>query len=430
MFRAQSVNLVTDYNDKFPSNNNNNNTVNYSRSKLTLAVLPFRNLLPDDEYKFFVDGFGEELTRIFSTSEEIAVVAHFSTLKYATYIGDIRTVGADLGVHYVIMGSVKRSAKKIRVSVAMVETMNGTQIWSKDYSHDLEKDKIMDIQDQIDNDVFAILSGHYGFIVCDNLRTIESDVKQDLQTFDAVLWLYRAELTHSKDDYIKSIKGLEKALENNPNNALCLVILGDAYLSSYALGYTIVENPIDEAYKLIKKALLISPSSQYTHAIHGWANIYLGKKKEAIEAIAYSLQLAPPSPSTKGALGFGFCCAGEYKRGLALLQEALDLNPHCPWWYYMAFFFVYYQSGKYEEALAYTQKMDASEDVYLIPLLSVAVKGQLGMIADAQLEAEVLQQHFSQILSNLKMYLSAFILDASLVDEIISGVRKAGLTIA
>ncbi|MDW5290589.1 hypothetical protein [Formosa sp. PL04] len=402
----------------------------FSRSKLTLAILPFRNLLPDDEYQFFVDGFGEELTRIFSASEEIAVVAHFSTLKYATHIEDIRIVGADLGVHYVIVGSVKRSATKIRVNVGLVETMNGMQIWAKEYTHDLEKDKTIDIQDQINDDVFAILSGQYGLIISDTVRLVEGDMKQDLQTFDAVLWFNLTQITHSEADCILCRKALEKALLHDPNNVMCLIILGDLNLFTYSLGYKTVDDPVTEAISLLDKALSIAPRSQFGNITRGWANVYLGKKNEASEALKYSMELGPLSPSVKSTLGFAFTCLGEYLLGLNLLQESLSLNPYCPWWCYLGFFFSYYHSGEYEEALCYAQKMNASDDIYMIPLMMTAAKGQLSMIADAKPEVDLLHENFSETLSNLKTYLSSFLLDDALIDTIILGARKAGVTIA
>jgi len=430
MFRVQ---LINQPNNTKPEpvvkvdTNASNKPVVYSRSKLTLAILPFRNLCPDDEYQFFVDGFGEELTRIFSTFHDIAVVAHYSTLRYAKNYEDIRVIGSNLGVHYLINGSVKRSSKEIIVNVGLLETMNGMQIWTKTYTHNLKKDQIIDIQDQINNDVFAILSGEYGFIVRDTIRIVDNEMKQDLQSFDAILWNYRTQVTHSVEDYMKSRKALEKALQNDPNNVMCLVVLGDTYLFSYSLGYTDLEDPVNEAYKLISKALRIAPLSQYAHLIHGWANIYLGKKKEAIEAFEYTLQLGPTSSSDKGGLGFGFACVGEYSRSLTLLQEAIDLNPYCPWWYYMGFFFDYYQKGNFKEALKYAQKIDVSEDVFLQPLLRAAVMGKLGLHLEAQADVKTLNEKFPEIVANLNSYLRTFLLDQSLVDEIINGAKKVGL---
>ncbi len=404
--------------------------IQYSRSKLTLAVLPFRNLCPDDEYQFFVDGFGEELSRIFSAFQEIAVIAHHSTLKYATIHEDIRVIGAELGVHYLINGSVKRSATEIRVNVVLLETLNGRLIWSKNYSHLLEKEKIIDIQDQIIQDVNTLLSGQYGFIVHNTVSIMQYEMDLDLQTFDAILWNYRAQRTHSKNDCQQSQKALEKALQNDPNNVMCLVVLGDIYLYTYSLGYYSVDDPVNEALKLIKKAIRLAPLSQYAHLIHGWANIYLGNKKEAIEALEYSIELGPSTANFDGQLGFGLACAGEYKRAQILLHNSLDLNPHCPWWYYVGFFLVYYQSGKYKEALKYAQKINASEDVFVEPLFRAAAMGQLGLISEVKTDVRTLVEKFPEIVSNLEKHLSTFILDKSLIDEIIEGAKKAGLPVA
>jgi predicted Zn-dependent protease len=308
--------------------------------------------------------------------------------------------------------------------------MNGTQIWSKEYAHDLEADKIMDIQDQINDDVFALLSGHYGFIISDTMRLVEGEMKKNLQSFDAILWYNLTQLTHSEADCSTCRDAIEKVLQNEPINVMCLIILGDLYLFCYSFGYATINDPVNEAMKLIKKALRLAPFSQFGNLILGWANIYLGKKQEAIEALEYSAQLAPPSPSFKGSLGFGFACVGEYNRSLVLLQQALNLNPYCPWWYYMAFFFYYYQGEKYEEALAFAQKMDASEDVYLVPLLTAAAKGQLNRIPDAEAEVKILNERFPEIIANLEVYLGSFVLDTTLVEEIIIGAKKAGVKTA
>lgn len=409
--------------------NFDDNRVTFTRSKLTLAILPFRNLCPDNEYQFFVDGFGEELSQIFSTSEDIAVISHYSTLKYTNPIKDIRSVGADLGVHYVITGAVLRTNKCIKVNIALVETVNSVQIWSKKYIHDLKKDENIEIQDHINEDVFSLLSGHYGFIQRNSLLFVENDMKHDLQSCDAILWYNYIQISQLEDDFIKCRKAIDKVLQKNPKHAMCLLISADLYLTCYSLGYKTVENPVEKAFALIQKALIIEPFSQFGNLLLGWVNIYLGKQQEAIKALEYGMKLAPLSLSLKGILGFGFACAGDYKRSQILLQEALEFNPYCPWWYYMGFYFVQFQEANFENALRTTQKMNASDDVYLIPLLKVAAQGQLGKIADAASNVNLLQEQFPDILANLRMYLNTFILDKSLIDGIIQGVRKAGLII-
>lgn len=193
----------------------------YSRSKLTLAVLPFRNLCSENEYQFFVDGFGEELTRIFSNFAEIDVVSHHSTRRYATEHADMRAIGSELGVHYLINGSVRRSSKQIRVSIGLTETLKGIQVWSKDYTHVLEVDKIMDIQDQIDDDVFAILSGHYGFIIRDAVGGEPDNLKFDLDTFDAIAWNYHVQTAHSFEACMTTVRHW-KVLLKSTQTIICV----------------------------------------------------------------------------------------------------------------------------------------------------------------------------------------------------------------
>jgi len=405
------------------------NTPQYSRSKLTLAVLPFRNLCPDQEYQFFVDGFGEELTRIFSTCQDIAVIAHYSARKYCSVSDDIRVIGKELGIHFVITGTVMRSSSNIRINIGLTETLNGIQIWSKKYQHALKTDAFMEIQDQISDDVFAILAGHFGFIIRNKMHGLHGRKKVDLASYDVIMWIYYAKMTHSLEALTNTRKALEKAIQQDPDNVTSLTLLANLYLDSYTLGFPNVEDPINEAYQLLNRALALDPLSQYTHMIYAWVNIYMHKKKEAIEAINYSMQLGSSSASVDGTLGFGLACLGEYKRGFPLLKQSLDLNPYCPWWYHMGFFFVYYHDKKYNEALASAQKMDASDDVFLRPLLKTAAMGQLGLLAEAQAEINILKQQFQQILPNLKTHLCTFLLDDALAGHIMEGAKKAGLAV-
>jgi TolB-like protein/Tfp pilus assembly protein PilF len=421
VFRANAINKTNEIVTEIQK------PIQHSRTRITIAVLPFRNLCSDGEYQFFVDGFGEELTRIFSTNKDVAVIAHHSTRKYAINHEDVRIIGANLGAHYLINGSVKRSNTKIQISVGLIESLNGTLIWSKKYTHLLDKEEFIDIQDQINNDVFSILSGHYGFITRDTMSGLQDAMKQNLVGFDAILWNYHAQMTHSLEACSLSREALEKALEEDSDNIMCLVMLGDLYLNLHLLGYPNIEDPVNEACRLIKKAIKLAPLSQNAYLAYGWANVCLGKQEEAIKALNHCIELAPLSASTSGDIGFSLICAGEYKRSYALLQQSLDLNPYCPWWYYMGFFFVHYQNENYEKALQAAQKMNASEDVFLDPLLMAAAKGQLGLISEAKEEIQLLNEKFQPILADININLESFVLDRNLIDNIVKGVKLAGL---
>jgi len=404
-----------------------NNSVAYTRSKLTLAVLPFRNLYQDGEYQFFVDGFGEELTRILSNFEDIAVIAHHSTRKYAAEPEDIRIIGSDLGVHYIITGSVKRSSDNIRVNVGLVKTMNGMQVWSQTYNYPLNIENLINIQDQIVENICSVLGGYYGIIIQDNSKS-NRPIASNIDSFDAAFWNYYFHMNYSKEAYLKTRQALENAIRHDPNYATGLAMLAELYVLAHSLGYPTVKDPVKTALELTKRALKSDPQCQHANQEYGWLNVYLQNKDEAVKALEYALWLNPTSVSLMGGIGFNLACAGEYERAKVLLTQSLDLNPHCPWWFYLGFFLVYYQKQNYEKALEYANKIE-TVDVFLDPLTKAAAKGQLGLHDEAQDDISLLNEKFSEIISTLYASLDAFLLDKPLIDEIIDGAKKVGLSI-
>ncbi|HUH28925.1 hypothetical protein [Gelidibacter sp.] len=397
--------------------------VSFSRSKLTLAILPFRNLCAHGDYQFFVDGFGEELTRIFSNYQDVDIIAHHSTRQYANNPEDIRVIGSNLGVHYLITGSVIRSSKEIRVNVALIKALNGMQVWSQTYNNPLDDDNLIDIQDQIVENVSSVLGGYYGFIIHENAKYNEEP--SNLESFDATLWNYYFHMNYSEETYLKTRTALEKAIASDPSFATGLAMLAEFYVLAHTLGYATVQDPLKVALELNKKALKVDPHCQRVYQEYAWTLLHLKRKEEALLAMEQCLSINPSSVSTMGAIGFGMACAGEYDRADVLLTKSLDLNPHCPWWFYLGFFLVYYKKQEYQKALEYANKME-TVDAYLDPLTKAAAKGQLGMIDEAHEDVKRLHEEFSENISNLYESM-AFLLDETLVAEIIEGVKKAGV---
>jgi TolB-like protein len=396
--------------------------IKFSRSKLTLVVLPFRNLCPANEYQFFADGFGAELTRVFSRFQDIAVIAHHSALKYADDPSDVRLIGADLGAHYIIDGSVKRTAEEIKVGVGLIETMNGVQIWSQTYKYTLNIDNLTTIQDHIIDNVSSILAGYYGLIIHQNAKSHRQTIPS-LDSFDAALWNYYFHIHFSQESYIQTLQALKVALKHDPNDPTCLAMLSELYLDAYSLGYPTAENPVKEGFNLAKKAIALDPQCQHAYQQFGWANIYMKRKDDALKAMEHCLELNPSSVSSKGAIGFGMACAGEYKRANELLAESLELNPHCPWWFHFGFFLVHYQARQYQKAIESAEKIEVP-DVFLGPLARSIAKSKIGLHHEAIQDANTLIQTFPEINRNLQMYLDTFILDTQLVHQIVQEFKN------
>jgi tetratricopeptide (TPR) repeat protein len=286
----------------------------------------------------------------------------------------------------------------------------------------LNIDNLLKIQDQIITNVCSILGGYYGLIIRKGAMTYRKNAL-NITAFDAALWQYHFHMNFSQEVYLETRQILEEVVRQDPNYAMGLAMLSELYLDAYSLGYPTIENPIEEAYRLAKKAIKIDPQCQHAHQQYGWVNLYMKRKQEALTYMEKSLAINPSSVSTMGAIGFGMACAGEYERAHQLLTRSLNLNPHCPWWFYLGFFLIYYSDKQYIKALEYANKIEAT-DVFLEPLTRAVVKLQLGLHLEARNDAETLASNFPEIKANLQTYLSTFLLDNSLINNFIEVIHK------
>jgi tetratricopeptide (TPR) repeat protein len=310
----------------------------------------------------------------------------------------------------------------------LIETLKGVQIWSQTYSNILNIDNLTKIQDEIIKNVCSILGGYYGFIVHDNYKTYHKPALS-LDSFDAAQWNYHFHMNFSKETYTQTRHALEEVLKHDPNNALVLAMLSELYLDAYSLGYPTIEEPINEAYRLAKKAIKIDPQCQHAYQQYGWANIYLKRKEEALINIEHCLSMNPSSVSTVGAIGFGMACLGEYERAYQLLSQSKALNPNCPWWFYLGFFLVFYSDKQYTKALEYANRIEAT-DVFLDPLTKAVAKAQLGMRTEALSDLNTLKETYPEIMDNLNMFLNTFLLDTALIDDMIQVVKNTTIDVA
>ncbi|MGC3947971.1 MAG: hypothetical protein QM762_26260 [Chryseolinea sp.] len=397
------------------------------QSKVTIGVLPFRNLCPDESFQFFADGLGEELTRLFSMSQDISVVAHYSARKYSMTTFDIKAIGMELGTHYLITGSVWRTSKEIRISVGLAETEKGTEVWSKRYAYSIQDGDIIDIQDRIIEDIASILGGYYGIII-KNAYTSGRCNPVSIELFDAALWNYYFHMNFSRDVYMTTRTALETALQQDPKFATGMAMLAEIYLDAYSLGFPTPPDAVRTGFELAKAAIGIDPLCQHAYQSYAWANLYMKNKTESLLAMEKCLAINPSSVSTMGTIGFGMACAGEYETAVELLNNSISLNPHCPWWFYLGYFLVYYSQSDYNKALWAAEKI-SPEDVFFNPLTKIAAKGRLQMIDDAVEDCYRMTSAFADVTRELEVYLKSFLFDEELIVKILEGARIAGLPV-
>ncbi|WP_020529601.1 tetratricopeptide repeat protein [Flexithrix dorotheae] len=389
---------------------------NFSRNKLTLVILPFRNLCENGEFQYFADGLGEELTGAFSNFEDIDVIAHHSAREYISFNTKLDNISADLGVHYVITGTVMKSAYEIRANVTLIETLTNFQVWSNNYTHTWNEQKYFKILDNIVSDVVSLLGGYYGFMVQNRIKNMQH--KLQLDSLDATLLNYYFHMNFTEENYLKTRKVLESVVASEPLNAKVKAMLAELYLDAYVLGFPTVDNPVEVGFQLAKEATTIDSNCQHGFQELGWAYIYLKKKEEAIKSLETCLRINPSSVSSMGAIGFGMVCLGEYERAMELLEKSLALNPHCPWWFHFGFFLIYYKKKLWTKAYQHGKLINA--EVFFNPMIKSIINLKLTKHSEAHYEQKRFYDQYPELPPNLEEILAVFLHDNEIITELIS----------
>jgi tetratricopeptide (TPR) repeat protein len=215
--------------------------------------------------------------------------------------------------------------------------------------------------------------------------------------------------------YAQTIKALESAIDHDPNYATGLAMLSTLILDGVALGFPTVGDPLQRAKQLATKAVSINPNCQYGQIATAWCAIFDKNKSLTIESLEKTVKINPYNVSIKGTAGFGMVCVGEYDKGLEWLEQSIQLNPHCPWWFYLGFCLAYYKKGQMAKARDFAIKME-EPGVFLSLFMKILT------YSNDDLPVELIsefQHKFPLISRDLSTHLSSFIVDGDLVASLV-----------
>ena len=391
-------------------------------SKVSVAILPFRNLCPTHDHQYFADALGEEFTRVFSTSQEFSVIGHHSTLKHAELHTDLHTIGLKLHAQYIITGTVMKDENHFRITVGLLETDLRTQLWSKVFEYET-KVGFLQVQDETIQDVYTTLGGPFGFIVRHSALTSKT-ISEDAIAFDAALYNYQFQTNFSFYSYAKTRKVLEVILQANPQFALALGMLAELYLWGHILCYPTVEDPVSTSLRLAHKARNTDPLSKQAGFSFLWSSLYAKGNESIQHEIDQLLNQTPPATLDAAKFATLLVWAGHYEGAGALLEQSIKLHPHYPWSFDLALGLLYFKDGRYADALEVIDRIGVT-DVYLVDLIKIVLLTKSGSPKEAKYYLNTLEENYAFVASHLKAHLSNFLFDNALIEEILEGVREA-----
>jgi TolB-like protein/Tfp pilus assembly protein PilF len=390
--------------------------------KPSIAVLPFVNMSGDPQQEFFVDGMTEEIITALSKGPNLFVIARNSTFIYKGKAVKVKQVSEELGVRYVLEGSVQRSGDRIRVNAQLIDALKGHHLWAERYDRDVKD--IFAIQDEITMKIITALqvkltSGEMIHVLAKGAKNIDAFTKY-LQAVD--LW---TRLT--KETNAQAKKLLEEAIALDPEYPGPYIGLAKTYGMDVFLGTTqSPEQSMAKAFELAQKAISLDNTNEAAHSVLSWLYATKRQYEKAIAESERAISLNPNSAESYMRLGLVLAYAGRAEEGIPYMQNALRLNPFPSPNYFSNLAVIYCESGHYEKAIEAAKRVLQSEPNSPISNVTLAISYiRLGREEEARAAAaEILRINPKW---SLDRYAKIAPYTQPQVERNIEDLRKAGL---
>ena len=321
--------------------------------KPSIAVLPFDNLSRNPDHDYIADGISENITSVLSRITELFVIDRNSTFVYKGKAIKVQHVAEDLGVRYVLEGSVQKSEDSIRVTAQLIDALNGFHLWSERYDRKLKD--IFSIQDDISMSVLVAIQvrlteGEQTLIQVRDTKNLKAYEKQH-----QAMSLIRS---GNPVDNLKARKLFKEVITIDPNYTGAYRWLGVSHLMDIWLGLSNSKTEtIELAFEYCQKALSLDDNNSGNLLLLGMIHLHKGEYNKAIDTCNRALALNPNFADVYAILGMIFNYIGEHEESVHVLNKAIRLNPFPPDHYITDLAVAYRSLGQYEKAIEGSKKV-------------------------------------------------------------------------
>ncbi len=388
----------------------------------SIAVLPFVNMSGDPEQEYFADGISEDILTGLSKLR-FFVIARNSTFAYKGKAVDVKRAARELGVRYVLEGSVRKGGNRVRITAQLIDATTGNHIWADHYDGELTD--IFALQDEITRKVVAAIEPR--LLEAEGTRSHARSTK-DLDAWDMVMQANSLFWRLTKTEGEAAIALLKQAVERYPDYAPAHSMLAFALLISRLLGWTLVVPEVKESAALATRAAELDDSDPWAHLALGYVAHTMRRTDDAAREYQRAIDLNPNFAAAHGYLGFALALAGRSDQAIAHLEQAIRMSPHDP---QNAIFnnglaVAHYLAGRYTEAITFgrksVQQRDGSTAGHRICIASLAQAGQIEESRAALQRLRELQPNVS--IAWCEQYVPY---PPDQMPKFLEGLRKAGL---
>lgn len=391
----------------------------------SLAVLPFQNLGGDPETDYFADGVIEDVITALSRVRWLFVIARNSSFIYKTRSIDARQIGSELGVRYLLDGSIRKAAKRVRISAQLIEAAGGRHIWADRFEGDLAE--IFELQDRITTGVVVAVEPSLRLAEIERAQRKPTD---NLDAYDLYLRALPRINAYTREGFTEAEVLLRRAIALDGAYADALVALAECLVRMMLNGWvTDKRASTDEACDLAGRAVGADPENAAVLAVAAWAYSTLGVHfEQSLELANRALALHPNSVHVRSFCGWVFNYFGESLRAIEQFDEARLLSPVDPKSYFpmLGLAAAHFFAGHLEETVSLTGRILAEVPTHNVARrYRAAALGHLGRIDEAR--AVIADLLAAQPNSNLRSARSSGFRNARMSNLYVEGLQLAGL---
>jgi adenylate cyclase len=342
--------------------------------KPSIAVLPFVNMSDDPGQAYFSDGITEDIITTLSKVPKLFIIARNSTFTYKDRPVKIQQVAEELGVRYVLEGSVRKAGEKIRITTQLIDAVNGHHLWAERFDRDLKD--IFVLQDEIAMKVLTALEvklvgGHASLLI--------SRGTENLEAYLTILQGREFYERSNRENNFMARQKFEEALRIDPNYAAAQNLLARTHFMDVWLGSSKSPNAsLMTAIDLTQKAIALDDSLADSHALLGYLYTLTRQHDKAIAQGERAVELDPNSSLAYLWLGASLNYSGKREEAVAMIEKAIRLNPMPPSSWYVFLSSALLNAGRYEEAVTASQKATKLSPNNMFAYLALVLSYSLG----------------------------------------------------
>ena len=357
--------------------------------KPSIAVLPLDNMSNDPEQEYFSDGLTEDIITDLSKVSGLFVIARNSTFVYKKQSVDLRRVGMELGVKYVLEGSVRKGGDRVRITVQLIDAATGNHIWAERY--DRVMTDIFEVQDEMTHTIVEALEVRLTKREYDLITERGTD---DIKAYDLFIRGRESYYKFSKEAVSEARRFFHDAIKVDPTYVLAYAFLAHTYIYDYIAGYVAHRNEnLELALPFIQKAFAIDQNCARAYGALGWYEIWHGQPAEGVTQLLKAIEMEPSNDVAHYWLSFGYAALEQGEEAVNAAGKSLRLNPGNTVVAMHAMACAQFAMGKLKEAIESDMRSIAQNPYFLPAHLFLAATSQmLGRRQEAERYAQAIRR--------------------------------------